>query len=310
MTRLKELQDIFIEVIVHYHHIKMSTPADKASELDKEVKGLSRDELYQRLLTLIQESTSQDGSKTRLSLMMYLHYHIDQLQSCIDHPGIMPEAIFNTIKTQWIEMLTVVHKLLKSSFYEPSIVKYNEQEQSIPGLVRGMLKGYTLCAAGLVLQQAMHKVLNTNSDVPLAVVSEVTLDYFNAHELELSKKALNDQQKMVEKLTQEVDRLKLDQASRRSMGSADLPLRRPALNARDRSTTISSQPVAQTPSQHGPAIATFFLPRISSTQNLFSTTLWGNFFDKGPQSPQNPNTTSTNDDIDDYQHSPDNGPQN
>lgn len=325
MTRLKELLDTFIEVIVHYHNIKMLTPVDKASQLTMELKTLPRMDMNARLLTLIKESTNTDGSKTRLSLMMYLLYNIDHLKSCIDYPGIMPEESFNTIKTQWIQMLLDIHTLLKRSHYHPITIKYNEKEESIPGLVRGPWKGFSFCTAGTLLQQAMHKISGSSIDVPAEKLTHTLLDYFNDHELEMSKQALkdeqkkveqltreiDDEQKRVEELTQEVDRLRQTNPSVASIESPISTPQKPAVPigfafVYPCTKTIITQPLKQSdffrPRPSTPA--NLSLPRVGSSHSMFNTTFWSNFLDRRASASQSATAAAIYDDIDDPSYTP------
>lgn len=281
MTRLATLLDAFVMVIVQYHTEKMSASAEKESQLILELKTLSREDMKIKLEALIEEATNKDGSKKRLSLMTYLLSNIDALRLCLDYPGMMPEEDFSAIKKQWVELIVNIQALLKKSQYETATT------MQIPGLVRGALKGYSFCTAGTLLQKALIKFFDGSTEASIEKITHTITDYFNDHELEMSKQALKDEQIKVQQLAQEVSRLKqvsVPVAPSESLGSIPQKPGMPIGYA------LVYPCIKTQPAQKGDTITYrsgtpgnfSSIPRIGSSQSIFNPTFWSNLIERRP----------------------------
>jgi len=191
MSDLNGLLNALVTVVVHYRDDKLSLPRQDANTLKNLIeKPLA--ELQKTLTEMIESATQKD--KTRKPLLDYIVYNIALIKPLLENAA--PKLDTENIKSQVRQFIQDIQTLMINSQSVELTINYNLQRIKMYGLQRSMLRGYSLCISGTLLQDNVFKALD---NVHTAKIEEIkrSLDLlFCAHEISCLK---SENQKLSQK---------------------------------------------------------------------------------------------------------------
>lgn len=156
MSKLQEFVGKIVQIIVSYNETQ--TLKNQSTEV---FTNKSPEELHKYLQKIITDATSV--YETRRSLLEYFLFVVDTIKPLTDQNKPLSKSeqqiIFDTLSS----FMNTIKLLLKTSHSNFIPVKYNKSIIQMPGFVRGMLKGYSLCNTGQVISQELPESLSQTS---------------------------------------------------------------------------------------------------------------------------------------------------
>lgn len=200
MSRLQELIDKIVQIIVSYNETQTNTNTPPELYLNK-----SSEQMQAFLKPLIKEATIV--YKTRESLLDYFLFVAKTIKPLADQKNSLTKPEEQHITEVLRLLLNTIKKLLTTSHSNTITIQYDNLTIQIPGFVRGAFSGYSLCNSGQVINRELSDILNMpTNDYTAKLISDHQLPFLEIERLgkviinekELTQTEVNKLQKIIE----------------------------------------------------------------------------------------------------------------
>ncbi|KTC84150.1 hypothetical protein [Legionella brunensis] len=147
MSRLQNVILSLCEVIISYSESQSKTNKTYSRE---ELLKKSHLDFMESLQTIINEGTTI--YVTRVSLLNYFHFEINRLKPLLEQNAPLSQEDTLIMQQHLQALILNVNKLLNTSQSSTVTINYRKKSEDIPGFIRGMAKGWTLCNSGQIIQ--------------------------------------------------------------------------------------------------------------------------------------------------------------
>lgn len=146
MTDLQAVFKTFINIIVSYI-------AEQQNNKELSVENLlskPHQELIEEIKQLI-ATLEVTRHQTRMPLFTYLLFVVDEIKPLVDRTTQLTAEEYSKTQNTLVLLIRNLQLLMRTSHYKEEKIKYNNEEFSMHGFIRGALKMYSYCFSSQLL---------------------------------------------------------------------------------------------------------------------------------------------------------------